>query len=332
MYVDDIICVCMVKDLYDEVQCAKSVCIDLLGPSAIVEDKTKTSNRIDVLGYVIDLKLKVVSISHKNFLNAVYGFFTIDLDKKVQLSTVEKFASWGSRHSKICRAIRPFCGALHRAASGRTSRHVQFYPLEEAQRAIRGWRAMLYLVSFDEQQYTRRIQSFLPEQLLYIIGLDASLSGAGVLWYKRRVDGAEESIGGSAVDLRGFGFGSDSSFQNTVEYIGCILSLIGLTLLGIRDVDVEVRGDSVSALRWAETERPRGELVTNASMVVTLLGINFDLDIKKGVHISGDDSWRCGQLSRINETGKEIRETLQGMNLCETPIINLQENQQVMNI
>lgn len=82
MYVDDIIGVCMVKDLNDEVQCAKSVCISLLGPYAIAEDKTETGTRIDVLGYVIDLKLKVVSISRKNFLNAVYGFFTIDLDKK----------------------------------------------------------------------------------------------------------------------------------------------------------------------------------------------------------------------------------------------------------
>ena len=332
MYVDDIIGVCMERDLNDEVQCAKSVCITLLGPCAIAEDKAETGTRIDVLGYVIDLKLRMVSISRKNFLNAVYGFFTIDLDKKLKLSTAEKLASWGSRYSKICRAMRPFCGALHRATSGRISRHVQFYLPEEAQRAIREWRAMLYLVSFDEQQYTRRIQSFLPEQLLYIIEFDASLSGAGVLWYKRRADGAEVSIGGSAVDLRGFGFGSDSSFQNTAEYIGCILGIIGLTLLGIRDVDVEVRGDSVSALTWAETERPRGELVTNASMVFTLIGINFGLDVKKGVHISGDDNWRCDQLSRINETGKGISETLQGINLCETPIINLQENQQVKKL
>ena len=332
MYVDDIIGVCMVKDLTEEVQCAKSVCVDLLGPHAIAEDKTEVGTRIDVLGYVIDLNLKVVSISRKNFLNAVYGFFTINLDKKLKLSTAEKLASWGSRYSKICRAMRPFCGALHRATSGRKSRHVQFYLPEEAQRAIRGWRAMLYLVSFNEQQYTRRMQSFLPEKLLYIIEFDASLSGAGVLWFKRGADGAEVSIGGSAVDLRNFGFSIDSSFQNTAEYIGCILGLIGLTLMGIRDVDVEARGDSVAALTWVETERPRGELVTNASMVFTLLGINFGLDVKKGVHISGEENWRCDRLSRIKETGAGIRETLQGMNLGETPIINLEENAQVRKL
>lgn len=332
MYVDDIIGVCMASDLNSEVQWAKSVCIDLLGPKAIAEDKTETGTRLDVLGYVIDLQLELVSISRKNFLNAVYGFFTTDLGQKLKLSTAEKLASWGSRYSRICRAMRPFCGALHRATSGRKNRHVQFYLPEEAQRAVRGWRAMLYLVAFDEQRYTRRIRSFLPEQLQYIVEFDASLSGAGVLWFKRRADGTEVAIGGSAIDLRGFNFGTDSSFQNTAEYIGCTLGLAGLALLGVRDVDVEVRGDSVAALTWVETERPRGDLVTNASMVFTLLCINFGLDVKKGVHISGDENWRCDRLSRFNETGSGVLETLQNMGLGDTPVINLQDNRQIQKL
>lgn len=93
---------------------------------------------------------------------------------------------------------------------------------------------MLYLVSFNEQQYTRRLQSFLPGELQYIIEFDASLSGAEVLSFKRGGDVAEVPIWGSAGDLRSFGFGVDPSFQNTVEYIGCVLGLIGLTLLGMR--------------------------------------------------------------------------------------------------
>ena len=332
MYVDDIIGVYMASDLDSEVRCAKSVCIDLLGPKAIAEDKTETGTRLDVLGYVIDLQLELVSISRKNFLNALYGFFTTDLDPKLMLSTAEKLASWGSRYSRICRAMRPFCGALHRATSGRKNRHVQFYLPEEVQRAVRGWRAMSYLVAFNEQRYTRRIRSFLPEQLQYVVEFDASLSGAGVLWFKRRADGTEVAIGGSAIDLRSFTFGTDSSFQNTAEYIGCTLGLAGLALLGVRDVDVEVRGDSVAALTWVETERPRGDLVTNASMVFTLLCINFGLDVKKGVHISGDENWRFDRLTRFNETGSGVLETLQNMGLGDTPVINLQDNRQIQKL
>ncbi len=111
---------------------------------------------------------------------------------------------------------------------------------------------MLYLVSFNEQKYTRRLESFQAETLQYVIEIDASLTGAGVLWYQRLEDGSEVSIGGAAVDLRGFAFGTDSSFQNTAEFIGCILGLVGLVTLGVRNVDVEVRGDSIAALTWEE--------------------------------------------------------------------------------
>lgn len=265
-------------------------------------------------------------------MNAVYGFFTTELDKKISLATAQKLASWGCRYSKICRAMRPFCGALHRATTGRMNPHAKFLLPEEARRAIRGWRAMLYLMSFDEQQYSRRMGSFLPEKLQYIIEFDASLSGAGILWYKRLADDSEVAIGGSAVDLRGFGFGVDSSFQNTAEYIGCTLGLIGLALLGIRDVDIEVRGDSITALTWAETERPRGELVTNASIAFTLLIINFGFDIKKSVHISGEDNWKCDRLSRLSESGMGVAGSLIGMGLEGTVVVELQDSCQVQKL
>jgi hypothetical protein len=332
MYVDDIVGVCLAQDLDCEVQCAKDVCRSLLGPNAIAEDKTETGTRLDVLGYVLDIEQRLVSISRKNFLNAVYGFFTTNLGEMVTLKTAEKLASWGSRHSKICRAMRPFCGALHRATSGRKSRHATFLFPEEAQMAIRGWRAMLYLVSFDEQRYTRRMASFLPETLEYVVEFDASLTGAGILLYRRQADGTEAALGGGAVDLRGLGFGSDSSFQNSAEYIGCILGMVGLVLLGVRDADIELRGDSVAALTWAETERPRGQLVTNASMVFTLLSICFNLDVKKGVHISGDDNWRCDRLSRLGESGEGVPEALEAMGLTDTAVLNLQVNASVRTL
>lgn len=188
---------------------------------------------------------------------------------------------------------------------------------------------MLYLVSFEEQRYTRRMESFLPESLDYVVEFDASLTGAGILWYKRQADGTEVALGGGAVDLRGFGFGSDSSFQNTAEYVGCILGMVGLVLLGVRDADIEIRGDSVAALTWAETERPRGQLVTNASMVFTLLSIRFNLDVKKGTHIPGEDNWRCDKLSRLGESQMGVPEALEAMGLTETVVVNLQENAQV---
>ena len=59
MYVDDIIGVCLAQDLYKEVQRAKDVCTSLLGPNAIAEDKTETGTRLDVFGYILNIKLRL---------------------------------------------------------------------------------------------------------------------------------------------------------------------------------------------------------------------------------------------------------------------------------
>ena len=52
---------------------------------------------------------------------------------------------------------------------------------------------MLVLLRFDEGRYSRPMQSFVKTMLEYIIESDASLSGVGILWYKR-VNGAEVNV------------------------------------------------------------------------------------------------------------------------------------------
>ena len=56
----------------------------------------------------------------------------------------------------------------------------------------------------------------------------------------------------------------DSSFQNLSEFLGATLAVIGQVILGFSGRNVVLRGDSVTALTWAITERPRGVRVTNA--------------------------------------------------------------------
>ena len=118
MYVDDIVGLCFAQDLNGDVQCAKDVSTSLLGPKAIAGDKTETGTRLDVLGCITDIEQRLESISRMNFLNAVYGFFTINLDKKVTLKTAEKLASWGSRYSSagLCALSAELCIGLHPGA------------------------------------------------------------------------------------------------------------------------------------------------------------------------------------------------------------------------
>ena len=323
MYVDDIIGICFLRDIASELAKAQQVCTDLLGPNAVATEKTEFGTRIEVIGYVVDLARMRVSISDKNFLNTIYGFLSVDLDAPMTLPTAQRLASWGSRYGKICRAMRPFSGALHRISAGRTSRHATFLLTDEAKLAIRCWRAMLYLLRFDEDKFSRTLESFnLATPPCYIVEFDASLAGAGVLLFQR-IDGAEVCLGCSAVDLSSLEFGTDSSFQNVSEFIGVILGIIGLVKLGVRDVDILVRGDSISALTWVETERYRGSLVTNSSWVFTTLSIAYNISVKETMHIPRTGNSRCDQLSRLGVSGETVSSSICNFGLGSPRILDL---------
>ena len=109
--------------------------------------------------------------------------------------------------------MRPFCGALNRAIAGRLDRHATFTLAEETKIAIRCWRAILFLVHYNEQRFTRTLASFKSDVTEYIVETDASLQGAGCLIYRRDRD-SEVCVGASAVDLRQLGFATESKFQN----------------------------------------------------------------------------------------------------------------------
>ena len=112
MYIDDLIGVCLRRDLMSEQVAAHSLITRLLGEGAVAEHKTEHGRRLDVIGYTIDLDSRLVTISRKNFLKTLHGYYSVDLTKPVPRRTIEKLASWGSRYSFICRFMKPFNEAL----------------------------------------------------------------------------------------------------------------------------------------------------------------------------------------------------------------------------
>ena len=113
-----------------------------------------------MIGYVVDLDKKTLSIARKNFLNTVYGFFTVDATAQTTIPFAQKLASWASRYSMIFRHMRPFSSALHQATCGRSNKIIPFVFRPEAQHSIRMWRATLALVELDEAQFTRPLDSY----------------------------------------------------------------------------------------------------------------------------------------------------------------------------
>ena len=297
MYVDDILGVGFSNDIADDLAMTRKICTDLLGSGAVADDKTESGRRLDVIGYVIDLDSARVLVSKKNFLTALHGFLITDVTERINLRTAQRLASWGTRYGKICRVMRPFGSALYRLTWGRTDPHALFSLSLEAVIAIQCWRAVLCLVRHREKEFTRSIESFAPETPTLVAEFDSSLSGAGLIWYSR-AGGAEVAVGVGAADLSFLGFGEDSSFQNLSEFLGAILAVLGQVVLGLGGKSVALRGDSVTALTWAITERPRGTRVTKAAMVWSLLCIAAGIDVKEIEHIAGVDNKNCDRLSR----------------------------------
>ena len=332
MYVDDIVGIGFAKDIPADLALTRSICTRLLGSGAVADDKTEVNRRLDVIGYIIDLDTRRVLISNKNFLTALNGFLNVDTTARINLRTAQRLASWSTRYGKICRVMRPFCSALYRLTWGRTDPHALFDLSAEAVVAIQCWRAMLCLVRHRETEFTRSIASFAPETPTVVAEFDSSLSGAGLIWYLRE-DGAEVAMGVGAADLSFLGFGDDSSFQNLSEFLGAILSILGQMVLGFGGRSVALRGDSVTALTWAITERPRGERVTKAAMVFSLLCITAGIDVKEVTHIAGTDNKKCDRLSRRGRTPTmSILEEADAMGVRGVNVVEIDGDEDIVNI
>jgi hypothetical protein len=74
MYVDDIFGVCLLKNVELDMKTAKGICEDLLGTGAVEDAKSRVGERLDVIGYTVDLSQQLVTVAEKNVLRAIYGF------------------------------------------------------------------------------------------------------------------------------------------------------------------------------------------------------------------------------------------------------------------
>ena len=126
MYVDDIIGVGVESEIKEDLRKTRDICTKLLGPKAVAGEKAEVNRRTDVIGYTIDLDIQRVLIARKNFLTALHGFLTINVEEHMFVKTAQRLASWASRYRKICRVMRSFCGALNRLSVGRTDIYASF--------------------------------------------------------------------------------------------------------------------------------------------------------------------------------------------------------------
>jgi hypothetical protein len=87
---------------------------------------------------------------------------------------------------------------------------------------------------------------------------------------------------------------TDTSYQNTYEYIAILLGL----LLGLRDGVFAVLGDSRSSLAWVLQSRARSVLCRRASIGFSILAVNVATAILETEYVPSKLNIVCDGLSR----------------------------------
>jgi hypothetical protein len=322
MYVDDLYGICVWKHVQYEMARGKHVITDLLGDKTVQEEKNVTGQIVKIIGWEFNLLTQKVSVARKNMMKAIYCIYNVDLDRDTNLRKVQRLASYLERYSVICRILRPFMSCLYRLMKECYGLRRDFPFSEEAKTEIRMWRGWMYLLSVDTDSYARPFVTFRPRPPSYVVTTDGSLGQIGIIIYQITQEG-ETCVGCSAVSIADFGFGDDSSYQNTCEYIGMVLGVLALVKLGVRGVDVVVRGDSTSALSWMEKQKVSGSAAMNAALVLVSICIKFGIEVNYTVFLSGLLNFKADRLSRIIEKNMSLEQAMEMNGHRGAKVVNL---------
>ena len=305
MFVDDFMGVCLRWNVTRNMEVIDVFCERLFGAGCIAPNKDEVGRRLPHIGFEIDLDSGLVELTERNMSKALVGFFSYGKNGEATVVQMQRLASWGSRYSDICVFMRPFVAALYRSYVGKRTSGL-FRLSCEAMRAVRVFRMFLVLTAIEPQEFARPLSSFRPGSATHVLEYDASLSGIGVVWYAY-AHGREIPIGFLSVDITALGFGVNAAFQNSAEFIALVIAVFGLRWFNLKSLDVTVRGDSKTALKWSEKGRCKGTTANNASVVFSLVVAQAGVTVVDRVFLDSKENWRADLLSRGGSKDELIR-------------------------
>lgn len=308
VYVDDAMTVTMASDLDSDNQALQKYCCALLGPNAIALNKYESGRQVVLIGWNVDLNTRMITLSTNNFNKFAYALFNIDLDRHVQVTTLEKLASLGSRYSLIIPEMKILNSAIYRNYAGMTNRNAFIAWHDDTIVTMWIWRTLIINLHFNEKTAAKPLDSFRITEPQILITFDASLSGIGAIIRKYvGKDCNGDIIWGEIIKMgsvkyndlhQPIQFGDDSSFQNLSEFIAVVFALLMLRCLNIPPVGIVLQGDSITALRWSETHRFRGILSNPAALVYLNICTHHGYEINLVDYIDSNSNYQCDSLSR----------------------------------
>ncbi len=301
MYVDDLMAAARKQTIAADMLTVTERVQALLGPGAIAPANTEIGRALDFIGWRVDLDLRTVTMSPLNLSKTIFAFFSADVDTKLTLQELQGLASRASRCAAVCRNMRPYTVALHQAVTRSVANGHAKVSLSVAARVdVWMWRTFLALVNFDPERIARPLVSFKPAQPRWIICFDASLTGYGVALCRVPEDGAthrewETLVCYTALDVK-FQLNKDSRFQNHSEFTAVVLGLLLMERAGCERGTYVLKGDSMSALRWAREDR---------AICFSVISLFLDVEVAETVHVPGIENVICDGLSR-GLKGKDV--------------------------
>jgi hypothetical protein len=295
MFVDDAMGVTLQCYLDHDMGVFRAVAEGLLGPNAIARDKWESGSRLMWIGWVLDLTTKKVTISRRNFLKTLYGFFTADPDGLFQICEIEKLASWSCRYSTVIRVMKPFTVCLYSELTGMKS-HFAYKRLRSfgSKLAILVWRVLLCLLDLDEQAHARTLSSFLEADATIMFEYDASLKGLGLSITCLRT---QRRLGVCSFQFP-FNLGEESKWQNVVEFMAVVMGCLCLARMGVRNVNILLKGDNISSLTWCATEHFGSRLGFRAVLLYIIVAAFFGYRVVETEHVPGEENVFHDRLSR----------------------------------
>ena len=167
------------------------------------------------------------------------------------------------------------------------------------------WRCFFVSLEINPNTYKRDIKSFVHYEPSYVLEYDASLTGVGIILFILDKNKEEKEWKVIQMDYN-YNIGSQSKYQNTVEFIGIVLGMVALSLLGVRNTSVIIRGDNKSSLKWGLTEKYKSILSRRASLVLTTTILKSNILIEDQIHIAGVNNVKCDRLSRRTASPEDL--------------------------
>ena len=270
MYVDDTTGCSPKSHLEKDMAIADSVMRALLGPTSVA-DKDEAGVRINWLGWDVDLTTRTVTVGESNLSKTIHAFFCFQLTDPISAAHITRMASLASRISQLHDYLRPFTLALYHEET--LFPFGQKFVRRRLSTAAKGdvmmWRCFLLILHAHPVHLARPIASFRHSIPTLKLEYDASLTGlaAGISLITAHGD---TLLAFAAITLP-FPTSTDSSYQNSYEYLAVLTGLLLARHAGFTRFTYSLYGDSVSSLQWTHHRRASSDLARRANIGMALV-------------------------------------------------------------